>query len=99
MIPVIKRTLELVFGRYSYDENCQHDEKYFKQILMVVLLDMQSLYLVSSPERDSRDSRLSRLAEATQKTLGTNALLNWFVYIYLVLSVHLSNIYKIFFFK
>ena len=25
-----------------YDENCQHDEKHFKQILMMLLLDMQS---------------------------------------------------------
>ena len=36
--------------------------------------------LVSSPGRDSRDIRSSRLEEATQKALGTNALLNWFRY-------------------
>ena len=53
--------------------------------------------LVSSPGRDSRDSRSSRLAEATQKALGTNALLHWFPYTYLVPSPHLSNIYKIVF--
>ena len=34
------------------------------------------------------------LAEATKKVLGTNALLNFFWYIYLVPSPHISNIYN-----
>ena len=40
----------------------------------ILVVTNDSSYLVSSPGRDSRDSRSSRLAEATQKTLGTNAL-------------------------
>ena len=56
-----------------------------------------NISLVSPPGRDSRDSRSSRLAEATQKALGTNALLNCFRYIYLFPSPDLSNIYKIVF--
>ena len=65
------------------------------QIKSIADQDCSALYVVSSPGRDSHDLRSSRLAEATQKALGTNALLNWFRYIYLVPSPHLSNIYKI----